>query len=295
MTDGMSDSDFAFLQGFVLKGAGADLWKEKRYFADVRLSALARSLGRAGAAQLLAEIRHAPSGETALRVLEGMTTNETLFFRDAAPFQHLESVLLPMLAREYPARRTLRIWCAAVASGQEAYSVAMMCVRHRALLGSIRVEIIGTDLSRAMIERAQAGSYSHFEVQRGLPIQIMLEHFKPDGDAWQISTALRNMVDFRVMNLLDDAPGLGRFDVILLRNVLVYLEAGIKREVLARVASHLAPGGLMLLGAAESALGLGNAVVPHQEHRGFYGLPGAPEKDVGTAVAAPVARRHAVV
>lgn len=267
----MRDSDFAFLQSFLLKRSGANLWSEKRYFADVRLGALARILELPDVEALLSEARRTPEGDVAARIVEGMTTNETFFFRDAKPFQFIESVLLPNLARNPPGRRTLRIWCAAVASGQEAYSLAMLCHRHKALLHGIRVEILGTDLSREMVERARAGRYSHFEVQRGLPIQVMLEHFKQVGDDWQIAPALRDMVEFRVMNLLTDGPWLGQFDLILLRNVLVHLDTAIKSEVLARVAGHLAPEGLLLLGAAESALGLGDAVEPHPVHRGFYG------------------------
>lgn len=279
----MKDSDFSFLQSFLLKRSGANLWTEKRYFADVRLAALARTLALADTDALLAEVRHAPDGEVALRVVEGLTTNETFFFRDSAPFHTIESVLLPALARTTPARRTIRIWCAAVAAGQEAYSIALLCLRHKYLLNGIRLEILGTDMSRDMIDRARVGRYSHFEVQRGLPIQVILEHFQQQGDDWQIAPDLRTMVDFRVMNLLDDSPGLGRFDLILLRNVLVYLDTAIKAEVLARVARHLAPDGLLLLGAAESALGLGEAVVPHPVYRGFYGLTVGAEAQQGGA------------
>lgn len=267
----MIDSDFTFIQSFLQKRSGAHLWSEKRYFADVRLGGLAKTLGLPDVAALLEGVRQAPDGEIATRVVEAMTTNETFFFRDSRPFQHIESVLLPAMVKARAGRRSLRIWCAAVASGQEAYSLAMLCLRHAELLNGIRLEIHGTDLSREMIERARAGRYSQFEVQRGLPIQVILEHFRQDGDDWQISQALRAMVDFRVTNLLSDTPAPGQFDLILLRNVLVYFDMTTKSEVLARVAGHLAPDGVMLLGAAESALGLSDAVVPHPVHRGFYG------------------------
>lgn len=280
----MKDSDFAFLQSFLLKRSGANLWTEKRYFAEVRLTAMARSLGHANADALLAEARRAPDGDVALKVVEGLTTNETFFFRDSAPFHTIENVFLPALARAVPPRRTIRIWCAAVASGQEAYSVALLCLRHKHLLNGVRIEIIGTDLSRDMVERARAGRYSHFEVQRGLPIQVILEYFQQQGDHWQIAPDLRAMVDFRVVNLLNDSPALGHFDLILLRNVLVYLDAAVKVEVLNRVARHLAPDGLLLLGAAESALGLGEAVVPHAVYRGFYGLAASAQDEQGGAL-----------
>ncbi|MFO1150926.1 MAG: protein-glutamate O-methyltransferase CheR [Alsobacter sp.] len=266
----MIDADFSFLQSFLLRRSGAALWAEKRYVADLRLGALVAEHHFADVSVLLADVRRQPDGELAARVVEAMTTNETFFFRDSRPFQHIETVLLPQLAAARRDRKLLRIWCAAVSSGQEAYSLAILVARQAALLSSLRVEIVATDISREMIEKARAGRYSHFEVQRGLPIQCLLDNFSQDGETWVIAEPLRRAVDFRVMNLLQDAPGLGQFDLILLRNVLIHLDMAVKADVLARAARHLAPDGLLLLGSAESALGLGDAVMPHPEHRGFY-------------------------
>jgi chemotaxis protein methyltransferase CheR len=266
----MIDADFSFLQSFLLRRSGAALWAEKRYVADLRLGALAAEQRHADVSALLAEVRRQPDGDLAARVVESMTTNETFFFRDQRPFQHIESVLLPHFAAARREKKLIRIWCAAASSGQEAYSLAITVARQAALLSSVRVEILASDISREMIEKARAGRYTHFEVQRGLPIQCLLDNFRQDGDSWTIAEPLRRAVDFRVMNLLQDMPGLGQFDLILLRNVLIHLDMAVKADVLARAARHLAPDGVLLLGSAESALGLGNAVMPHPEHRGFY-------------------------
>jgi chemotaxis protein methyltransferase CheR len=266
----MIDADFSFLQSFLLRRSGAALWAEKRYVADLRLGTLAAQGRYADVSALLADVRRQPDGDLATRVAEAMTTNETFFFRDQRPFQHNETVLLPRLAAERRDRKPFRVWCAAASSGQEDYSLAILFARQSALLAGVRVEILATDISREMIEKARAGRYSHFEVQRGLPIQCMLDNFRQDGDAWVIAEPLRRAVEFRVLNLLQDMPGLGQFDLILLRNVLIHLDMAVKTDVLARAARHLTPDGLLLLGSAESALGLGNAVVPHPQHRGFY-------------------------
>jgi chemotaxis protein methyltransferase CheR len=266
----MIDADFSFLQSFLLRRSGAALWAEKRYVADLRLGALAAEQRHADVSTLIAEVRRQPDGELATRVVEAMTTNETFFFRDPRPFQHIETVLLPQLVAARRDRKPLRVWCAAASSGQEAYSLAILFARQAPLLSGIKVEIIATDISREMVEKARSGRYSHFEVQRGLPIQCLLDNFRQDGDAWVIAESLRHAVEFRVLNLLQDMPGLGQFDLILLRNVLIHLDMAVKADVLARAARHLAPDGVLLLGSAESALGLGNAVVPHPMHRGFY-------------------------
>lgn len=266
----MTDADFAFLQSFMLRRSGAALWTEKRYFVQVRLAPLAAREGLADVPALVAAVRREPDGERATRVVEALQTTETLFFRDQRPFEQLEKVILPRLAAARQERKVLRIWCAACASGQEAYSIAIICARLQQPLAGLRVEIRATDISREQIEKARSGRYTHFEAQRGLSIQCLLDHFRQDGDTWVITPALRGAVEFRVHNLLHDAPGFGQFDVVLLRNALIHLDMTVRAEILARMARHLAPDGVLLLGAAESALGLGNAIVPHPTERGAY-------------------------
>lgn len=267
----LSDADFTFLQSFLLRRSGTALWTEKRYFADARMSALALQQGLPSGADLVARVRANPTGELAVRLVEGMTVNETYFFRDQRPFELIEATILPRLvAGKASPREPLRVWSAACAAGQEAYSIAIIASRQARILAGRPVEILATDISREMVERGRTGRYSHFEVQRGLPIQNLLQYFRPAGEAWDILPDLRTAVDFRVHNLMEEAPSFGRFDLILLRNVLIYFDAAVKTEVLSRVAGHLAPDGVLLLGAAESALGLGHSVEPHPEFRGAY-------------------------
>jgi chemotaxis protein methyltransferase CheR len=266
----MSDSDFAFLRDFLLQRSGAVLWTERRFFASLRLGALAQVAQFPSIAALLSAVQQRPDGDLATRVVEVMTTNETFFFRDQRPFDQIETVILPRLLEARRDKRELRIWCAAVSSGQEAYSIAMMLARHASQLAGWKVGIVGTDISRDMIAKAKSGRYSHFEVQRGMPISMLLQHFTRSGDMWEISGAMRRMVEFRVNNLTQDTPGLGKFDLILLRNVLIYFDVAMKTDVLKRVARHLAPDGAVMVGAAESTLGLGEALVPDPENRGLY-------------------------
>jgi chemotaxis protein methyltransferase CheR len=268
----LSDADYAFLQAFLLQQTGMVLWAEKRSFANLRLNSLLAETSFRSVRELIEALRKG-DGELSPRVAAALTINETFFFRDARPFEQLDQVVLPRLLQSRAEQRSLRIWCAAVASGQEAYSVAMVVARHAARMRGWRVSILGTDVSREMIEKARSGRYSHFEVQRGLPIGDLIANFSKVGDSWEISPELRGMVEFRVHNLLHDMRGFGEFDVILLRNVLIYFDMKVKVNVLARVAGHLAPGGCVLLGSAESTLGLGEALAPDPVNRGIYVRP----------------------
>lgn len=281
-SSGLSDADYSYLQTFLLQQAGMVLWAEKRSFANLRLRGLLAETSFHSIHELIEALRHGTNRELSPRVVEAMTINETYFFRDARPFEQIDKVVLPRLIETRAEQRSLRIWCVAVASGQEAYSVAMLIARHAARMKGWRVSILGTDVSREMIERARSGRYSHFEVQRGLPISALIDNFTRVGDAWEVSPALRNMVEFKVHNLMHDMRGLGDFDVILLRNVLIYFDMKVKVNVLARVAGHLAPGGCVLLGSAESTLGLGEALAPDPVNRGLYVRPARERPDLRT-------------
>jgi len=265
----MKPEDFSFLQELMLRRAGIALWNEKLYLAELRLAALATECGVEGIDALMARVRRGDA-ELALRVVEGLTTNETYFFRDIRPFEQLESVMLPALMKARARTRRLRIWCCAVSSGQEAYSIAMVLARLRHDLAGWQVELIGSDLSRSMIARAKAGRYSHFEVQRGLPMREMVAHFARDDDGWHVSQALRDAVDFRVVNLAEDLPALGVFDIVMCRNLLIYFDLPTKAAVLGRVARTVAADGYVVLGAAESVVGLNAGLVPDPVNRGLY-------------------------
>lgn len=237
--------------------SGLDLGPEKVYLVDTRLAAIARRLGVRGYAALVPQLRT----DRALQdeVVEALTTNETLFFRDTKPFDHLRTVALPRLHAHRPPGMPLRIWSAAASTGQEAYSLAMMVSEMGPALKGRAVQILGTDLARAPLARAREGIYSPFEVQRGLPPRMLIKYFTRSPDGWQIIKPIRDMAEFREWNLLRDPSPLGRFDVVFCRNVLIYFDAPTKARVLDMLASRLAPGGLLYLGGAETINGLGGA------------------------------------
>jgi chemotaxis protein methyltransferase CheR len=229
---------------------------------------LARRVGLPGIVELVQKIK---SGTEALtsEVVEAMTTNETFFFRDKIPFDHLRQAILPALVQARASRRALRIWCAASSTGQEPYSIAM-CVKEFAGLTGWRVEIVATDLSQAVLEKSKAGIFSQFEVQRGLPIQMLVKYFTQTGELWQLNADIRAMVQHRQLNLLQDFSHLGTFDVIFCRNVLIYFDQDTKAGIFDRLAKMLEADGVLALGAAESVVGISDAFKPYPERRGLY-------------------------
>jgi chemotaxis protein methyltransferase CheR len=201
-----------------------------------------------------------------------MTTNETFFFRDKIPFDNLRDGILPSLIQSRASRRSLRIWSAASSSGQEPYSIAMCLREYGAALSGWRIEIVATDLSQEVLEKSKAGLYSQFEVQRGLPIQLLVKYFTQLGEFWQLSADIRGMVQHRQLNLLQDFSHLGKFDVIFCRNVLIYFDQETKTSVFERLARVLEPDGTLMLGAAESVVGITDVFRPSPDRRGVYQL-----------------------
>jgi chemotaxis protein methyltransferase CheR len=199
-----------------------------------------------------------------------MTTNETFFFRDKIPFEQMRDIVMPELAVARAREKRIRIWCTAAASGQEPYSLAMIVKNLGAALAGFRVEILATDIAGEVLERAKAGLYSQFEVQRGLPIQLLVKYFTQVGEMWQIAPEIRAMVQFRPINLLNDFKPLGTFDLVFCRNVLIYFDQETKTRVLERIARQMAPDGTLVLGAAETVVGLTDALKPVPERRGLY-------------------------
>jgi chemotaxis protein methyltransferase CheR len=262
--------DYEFLRKLLKERSGLDLSADKQYLVESRLIPLARKSGLPGIAELVAKIK---SGAEALtsEVVEAMTTNETFFFRDKIPFDHLRETIFPALVQARASRRSLRIWCAASSTGQEPYSIAM-CVKQFTGLSGWRVEIVATDLSQEVLEKSKAGIYSQFEVQRGLPIQMLVKHFTQIGELWQLNADIRGMVQHRQLNLLQDFSHLGTFDVIFCRNVLIYFDQDTKVGIFDRLARLLDTDGVLLLGAAESVVGITDAFRPYPEKRGLYRL-----------------------
>jgi chemotaxis protein methyltransferase CheR len=260
--------DYEFLRKLLKERSGLDLSADKQYLVESRLIPLARRAGLPGIAELVAKIK-AGSAALTTEVVEAMTTNETFFFRDKIPFDHLRDTILPALVQARASRRSLRIWCAASSTGQEPYSIAM-CVKEFAGLAGWRVEIVATDLSQEVLEKSKAGIYSQFEVQRGLPIQMLVKHFTQTGELWQLKPDIRAMVQHRQLNLLQDFSHLGTFDVIFCRNVLIYFDQDTKVAIFDRLARMLEADGVLLLGAAESVVGISDAFKPYPERRGLY-------------------------
>ena len=266
----MTPADYDFLRKLLKERSGLDLAADKQYLVESRLVPLARRSGLADIPDLVQKMK---SGAEALitDVVEAMTTNETFFFRDKLPFDHLNGIL-PALLSARASRKSLRIWSAACSTGQEPYSIAM-CLKERAAeLAGWRIEIVATDLSQEVLEKSRAGVYSQFEVQRGLPIQLLVKYFTQKSELWQINADIRAMVAHRQLNLLQDFSHLGKFDVIFCRNVLIYFDQPTKLSILERIARMMEPDGVLMLGAAETVVGLTDAFKPCPDRRGLYQL-----------------------
>jgi chemotaxis protein methyltransferase CheR len=261
--------EYEYLRKFLRDHSGLDLSADKQYLIESRLLPLARKAGLSGISELVQKLQ---GGSSALvtSVVEAMTTNETFFFRDKVPFDHFRDTIMPEIIRARAGRKSVRIWCAAGSTGQEPYSLAMCLKEMGASLTGWRVEIIATDLSQEVLEKSRAGIYSQFEVQRGLPIQMLVKYFKQTGETWQIIPELRAMVQHRQLNLLHDFSQLGTFDVIFCRNVLIYFDQDTKINIFNRFTRLIEPDGFLVLGAAETVVGLTDAFRPIPERRGLY-------------------------
>ncbi len=278
----MNPALFDALAALLKSRSGLVIGPDKLYLLEVRLAPIVKAEGLRDLDALADRLRRPGSEALANAVVEAMTTNESFFFRDEKPFAHFRARALPELVTARPAGSALRVWSAASASGQEAYSLAMIAAECRAQLADHRLEIVGTDLSGEQVARARAGLYSQFEIQRGLPMQMLVKHFRKETAGWRVTDALRERVQFREWNLLADLRPLGRFDVVFCRNVLIYFDQPTKRQVLEAIARRMPPDGLLYLGGAETVLGITDRFVPLNGEQGVYAL--AP---VGARCAAP--------
>jgi chemotaxis protein methyltransferase CheR len=261
--------DYEYLRKLLRDQSGLDLSTDKQYLIESRLLPLARRAGLPGISDLVQKMK---GGSNALitQVVEAMTTNETFFFRDKVPFDHFRDTIMPEMLKLRAARKSLRIWCAAGSTGQEPYSLAMCLREMSATLSGWRVEILATDLSQEVLEKSKTGIYSQFEVQRGLPIQMLVKYFKQIGELWQINPDIRGMVAHRQLNLLHDFGQLGSFDVIFCRNVLIYFDQETKAHIFGRLVRSMESDGFLVLGAAETVVGLTEAFKPIGDRRGLY-------------------------
>ena len=265
----MTPQEYEYLCNILKERSGLLLAADKQYLIESRLLPLARRAGMPGIGELVQKMK---GGADALivDVVEAMTTNETFFFRDKIPFDNFKDTVIPDLIKARASRKSLRIWCAAASTGQEPYSLAMLLKEMGSALTGWRVEIVATDLSQEVLEKSKSGMYSQFEVQRGLPIQLLVKYFDQVGEFWQLKPEVRSMVQYRQLNLLKDFSHLGKFDVIFCRNVLIYFDQATKIDVFNRLLKANESDGCLFLGAAETVVGLTNVYRPCQQRRGVY-------------------------
>ena len=269
----MTPSDYDFLRKMLKGRSGLVLAAEKHYLVESRLMPIARKHGLFNLTGLVAKLKGHDAEALTVEVVEAMTTNESFFFRDKLPFEQFRDTIMPaVMAARGPSRR-IRIWCAATSTGQEPYSLAISLKEMGKELKGWRVEILATDISNEVLEKAKSGIYTQFEVQRGLPALMLIKYFSQVGEMWQIAPEIRGMVKFMPLNLLDDFSHLGRFDAVFCRNVLIYFDQPTKSGVLDRIADVTERDGFLVLGGAETVVGLTSRCKLIADKRGLYVQP----------------------
>jgi chemotaxis protein methyltransferase CheR len=267
----MMAHEFFLLRRLLKEYSGLHLGDDKEDLLEARLRPVLRELGLSSIAHLALSMMKPDAHLLRERVAQAATVQETYFFRDKAPFHCFVDVMLPRLMVRLELSRQIRVWCAASATGQEAYSLAIELAERERQLAGWTVEIVATDFVEEALERARKGVYSQFEVQRGLPVSLLVKYFSKVGRGWEISPDIRARVEFRLHNLLQDCSALGRFDVIFCRNVLIYFDDATKRRVLSRLAAQLAPDGYLVLGSAETTTSHSSDFMMVPEHyRGVF-------------------------
>lgn len=281
----MNDGDYKFFEELLKRESGLVITPEKTYLLESRLLPLASKQGLPGLAGIAARLRTGMDPELKRAVVEAMTTNETSFFRDSSPFQRLKGDLMPVFVKNRPSR-SLRIWSAACSSGQEPYSIAMTLREMAPQLAGWKFEIVATDLSNDILAQAKSATYSQFEVQRGLPIQHLVKYFDqmPDN-RWQLKGDIRDMVSFRTANLLQDFSALGHFDIVFCRNVLIYFDVPTKVKVLAAIKAQMKPDSVLILGGAETVIGISDVFKPVADMKGVYARSDGTFQATGASVA----------
>ncbi|HEX4923862.1 MAG TPA: protein-glutamate O-methyltransferase CheR [Bdellovibrionales bacterium] len=252
----LDSGDYAFFSQYLKNVCGIELGDDKQYLLEARLTPLLQRFSFKSLGELIAALKAAPAKELVRAVIEAMVTNESLFFRDVGPFDSLCLKILPQLLAQKGHERTLRIWSAACSTGQEPYSVVMALTLHMNVFATHHVEIFCSDISSAALDRAREGTYSEFEVQRGLTPGHLARFFHKTPGGWRVNDELRAALTFKQLNLLEPPPAVGPFDLILCRNVLIYFDRDTKVRVLANLEHAMAPWAFLFLGATESLLGI---------------------------------------
>lgn len=286
----MKITDFDIYSNLLKEQSGLVLTEDKVYLLESRLNPVAKKWGYNSLETMTIALQGVPDKNLVTDIVEAMTTNETSFFRDMRPFDMFRDHLLSYM-KDSRKRKKLRIWCAAASSGQEPYTLSIMLKELASEYGGWNFEILATDISNDILDQAREGLYSQFEVQRGLPIQLLMKYFMQIDQKWQISDEIKKIITFQYFNLLKPMAALGTFDVIFCRNVLIYFNEETKGEVLKNMAQRLEPDGFLILGGAETVMGITDEFVPLPDRRGVYVLKNSPhlikneDKAAGAAAA----------
>ena len=267
----LSKHDFEALTGKIKDYSGIVLSTDKEYLLESRLMPVVKKYSLGDLSGLVGYMQENQDESLLVEVIECMTTNESFFFRDFKPFDTLRDTLLPQIIQQFPDKEKIRIWSAASSTGQEAYSIAMTILESPAFAKKT-FEIVGTDIDLNVIEKARDGVYSQFEVQRGMPINLLMKYFKQEGDQWRIKDEIKEMITFNTFNLLHSAGGLGIFDVVFCRNVLIYFDDHTKSEVLENISKTMEPHSKLITGSAESLIGIESPFKPVAGLSSVFGL-----------------------
>jgi len=266
----VNPQDFELISDLLAKRSGLAIASDKTYLLESRLTPVARQHDLNGLDGVIGALRGSPSEELLVDITDAMTTNETFFFRDQKPFDLFRNIVLPQIMQARSETKKFRIWCAAASTGQEPCTLAMILKEEAAKLADWSYDIVGTDLSRSVLVQAREGKYSQFEVQRGLPIQMLVKYFTQDKEHWKVNSDILDMIDYRELNLLDEFSQLGKFDIVFCRNVLIYFSTADKCSILERVNALMPDDGVMFLGGAETVIGITDKFVPESGQRGLY-------------------------
>lgn len=262
--------DFEFYKDLLMRELGLFLTPEKSYLVESRLTPVAKKWGYPTLEAMTIKLHGFADSALIKEIAEAMTTNETSFFRDKKPFDIFEQQILPFLGQSR--KKTVNIWCAACSSGQEPYSLAMIIEENKKLLHGCRVNILATDVSQQILNKAKDGIYSQFEVQRGLPVQYLMKYFKENGDKWEITEKIKHAIDFKPLNLVRDNFNYTNLDLVLCRNVLIYFDEETKRSILDKISKVMAQDGLLMLGGSETVFGITDKFKSVGDVRGVYSI-----------------------
>ena len=251
------EPDFEYIRRLVHERAAIVLEDSKSYLVTARLTPLAEREGFSSLQEMVQTLRkQSPYSPLVKSVVEAMTTNETSFFRDIAPFEAFRQEVLPAIIKSNTNKRQINFWCAACSSGQEPYSILIEIAEHFPELADWQITFHATDISSEMCERTRRGEYSQLEANRGLPAKMLVKYFTRRGMKWQVKDHLRNQIQVRELNLIQPWPALPPLDIVFIRNVLIYFNIATKRQILSKLKRVLRPGGFLFLGGAETTLGV---------------------------------------